>query len=607
VGTYSGANTCSGAADPNYSFDYSSADATVSPAPLTVTASSTATTYGATPTVTPSYSGFENGDGPGSLTTLASCSSAVTALTVVGAYAGANTCSGAVAPDYAFAYVPANASVNQATLTVTASSSSTAYGTAPIVAPGYAGFMNSDGVGSLATLPSCASTVTLTTGVGSYTGANTCSGGADANYAFSYVPGDAVVSPAGLTVTASSASTSYGSAPVVTAIYSGFQNGDGVGSLTTAPSCSSTVSATAAAGTYTGANTCSGAVAANYSFVYVPGDETVDPAVLTVTASPGSNTYGTIPTVTASYAGFENGDGPSSLSTTPACSSSVTATTNVGTYAGANTCSGAAASNYVFDYVPGTATVSPATLTVTASATSTIYGTTPTVTASYAGFENGDGPSSLSTAPACSSSVTATTSVGTYAGANTCSGAAATNYAFAYVAGDATVTPVPALEIVNGSLTPGRVDLGDKIIVTFNPVPNLGHLCSAWSSTSFPEIDNPNVVVYGTAPFLGDDTLTFTDSTDCSGGLNLGTIDLGQAGYFFLGTTAFGGPSATCGGGNTSGCSSIQWDGSNTLTITLGPASFPQPIQAAPSVAVYTPAPQLGLSGTISSADEENF
>jgi hypothetical protein len=203
--------------------------------------------------------------------------------------------------------------------------------------------------------------------------------------------------------------------------------------------------------------------------------------------------------------------------------------------------------------------------------------------------------------------VTATTSVGTYAGANTCSGAAATNYVFAYVAGDATVTPAPALEIVNGSMTPGRVDLGDKIMVTFNPVPNLGHLCSAWSSTSYPEIDNPNVVVYGTAPILGDDTLTFTDSTDCSGGLNLGTIDLGQAGYFFLGTTAFGGPSATCGGGNTSGCSSIQWDGSNTLTITLGPASFPQPIQAAPSVAVYTPAPQLGLSGTISSADEENF
>jgi hypothetical protein len=43
------------------------------------------------------------------------------------------------------------------------------------------------------------------------------------------------------------------------------------------------------------------------------------------------------------------------------------------------------------------------------------------------------------------------------------------------------------------------------------------------------------------------------------------------------------------------------------LTITLGPASFPQPTETAPSVAVYTPAPALGLPGTISSAYEENF
>jgi hypothetical protein len=138
-------------------------------------------------------------------------------------------------------------------------------------------------------------------------------------------------------------------------------------------------------------------------------------------------------------------------------------------------------------------------------------------------------------------------------------------------------------------------------------VPDLNALCSAWTSTTYPELDNPNVLVEANAPLFGDDTLTVSDPTDCSGGLNFGTIDLGQAGYFFLGTTAFGGPSATCGTGDSSGCSSLQWDGANTLTITLGQTGFVQPTQSTPSVAIYSPAPALGLPGSISSAYEENF
>ena len=51
----------------------------------------------------------------------------------------------------------------------------------------------------------------------------------------------------------------------------------------------------------------------------------------------------------------------------------------------------------------------------------------------------------------------------------------------------------------------------------------------------------------------------------------------------------------------------MQWNGRNTLTITLGSSFVGQPTQAATSIAVYTPAPALGLSGTISSVKEENF
>ena len=56
-------SSCSGAADPNYSFSYVNGSVQVDPAPLSVAASSASATYGgAAPTITPSYSGFVNGD-----------------------------------------------------------------------------------------------------------------------------------------------------------------------------------------------------------------------------------------------------------------------------------------------------------------------------------------------------------------------------------------------------------------------------------------------------------------------------------------------------------------------------------------------------------------
>ena len=170
------------------------------------------------------------------------------------------------------------------------------------------------------------------------------------------------------------------------------------------------------------------------------------------------------------------------------------------------------------------------------------------------------------------------------------------------------VTPVAAsLTIINGGAQAGRPQQGDQIIVTFSPPPSPSAFCSAWSASSFPDLADPNVVVQGTQPASGDDTLTLTDATDCSGGLHFGTIDLGQRGYF-TNSVSFGGSSVLCNGLlNISGCSQIHWDGQNTLTITLGTESSGQPTQAAPSVAVYTPDPALGLSGTISSMSEENF
>jgi hypothetical protein len=168
-------------------------------------------------------------------------------------------------------------------------------------------------------------------------------------------------------------------------------------------------------------------------------------------------------------------------------------------------------------------------------------------------------------------------------------------------------TPLASsLTIVNVGGKAGRAQEGDQIILVFAPAPSPAALCTAWSATSYPDLVDPGVVVQGTEPSSGDDTLTVTDTTDCHGGFHFGTIDLGQRGYFNSGAT-FGGSGQGCKNAKTSQCSTIHWDGHNTLTITLGHDASTQPIQTTASIAVYTPDPTLGLPGPISSDPEQNF
>jgi hypothetical protein len=85
---------------------------TVSPAgPLTVTASNGTMTFGGTPpTITPSYSGFVNGDSPANLTTPPTCSTTATSTSLPGNYP--STCSGAVDANYsAISYVSGTVTV----------------------------------------------------------------------------------------------------------------------------------------------------------------------------------------------------------------------------------------------------------------------------------------------------------------------------------------------------------------------------------------------------------------------------------------------------------------------------------------------------------------
>ena len=449
VGSYP--SSCSGAIDPNYTISYVGGDVVVGTAVLVVSASSDTMTYGGTvPTITPSYSGFVNGDSVSSLTVAPTCSTTATSQSPVGSYP--SSCSGAVDPNYTISYVGGETTIGLAPLMVTASSSASTYGSAaPIITPSYSGFVNGDSASSLTAPPTCSTTATASSTVGSYP--SSCSGAVDPNYAITYFGGTVDVNPANLTITASSPSSTYGSAvPGVTAKYSGFVNGDSASSLTTPPTCSTAAASGSPAGSY--ATSCSGAVDPNYTISYQDGQATVEPAPLVITASSASITYGgAAPTITASYSGFVNGDDASALTTPPTCSTSVTSVTAVGSYS--SSCTGAVDANYSMTYIDGSVQVQPAPLTITASSQTMVYGSAvPALSASYSGFVNDDGASSLTTPPTCSTTASSASPVGVYP--IVCSGAIDSNYTISYVGGGMQVTPA-ALVITasSGSLTYG--------------------------------------------------------------------------------------------------------------------------------------------------------
>ena len=95
-----------------------------------------------------------------------------------------------------------------------------------------------------------------------------------ANYTITYISGSITVTPAPLTITADNQSKVQGTAnPSLTVTYTGFVNGQNNTALTTQPTVTTTAVTTSAVGTYP--ITPSGAVAANYTFTYVPGTLTI--------------------------------------------------------------------------------------------------------------------------------------------------------------------------------------------------------------------------------------------------------------------------------------------------------------------------------------------
>ena len=267
---------------------------------------------------------------------------------------------GAASDAIVYANSPNDFTINPAPLTVTASSGTMSYGSSPpAITPLYSNFQNDDDASSLSGPPSCSTTAISASSVSDSPYASTCSGAVDANYTINYVPGLVTVSPAPLTITASSGNMAYGSSPpTITPLYSGFENSE-IASSGAPPTCSTPAGSSSPVSGSPYASTCSGAVDANYAINYVPGLVTVSPAPLTITASSGSMAYGSSPpTITPSYAGFVNGDSTTSLGSQPVCSTTATSGSPPSPPTYASSCSGASDPNYTIRYVSGAVTIS---------------------------------------------------------------------------------------------------------------------------------------------------------------------------------------------------------------------------------------------------------
>ena len=167
----------------------------------------------------------------------------------------------------------------------------------------------------------------------------------------------------------------------------------------------------------------------NYANTAAASSLTIYEPSVTITANNQTITFGgALPTFTYTVS-------PSiPLQADPVCTSTATNASNVGTYAGAITCSGAAKVGVLFTYVAGSMTVLPGSATVTANNQTMVTGTAvPTLTYSTT-------PSGLkfTTAPTCTTTATSSSPVGTYP--ISCTGAVNSNYNLTYVGGTMTVS-----------------------------------------------------------------------------------------------------------------------------------------------------------------------
>jgi hypothetical protein len=389
--------------------------------------------------------------------TTATCTVTFTATDV-----GTGSLSGAYGGDGTHASSSASSGaipIGKKALTVSVVAASKTYGDPnPTFSAGYSGFVLGDTSAVLGGTLAFSTAATSSTPVGTY--AVAAGGLTSAHYALTYDPANLTIQPAPLTIRADDTSRPYGDPnPTLTATYTGFVNGDDPADLASPAVLDTAATASSAPGSFP--ITVSGATAANYDITLVAGTLTVGKAPLTITVVDVSRVYGDAnPSFTVAFSGFQNGDTAADLGGALSCSTTATASSDVGVYP--LICGGYSSLDYALTTVDGFVYVTPAILQVVPDPQARTYGAAdPALTVSYSGFVNGDTASVLAGAADCSTTATATSGPGTYAIDCSAGTLAATNYIFD-VSGSSDLTLTPAALTI-------AVDPATKVYGSANP------------------------------------------------------------------------------------------------------------------------------------------
>ena len=266
------------------------------------------------------------------------------------------------------------------------------------------------------------------------------------NFSISYGLGELTIEPATLTVKADDKSATYGESPAFTYTVSGYQYQDADSPVFAGPPVFEVVDAQNAVVNPPGAGSFGVRIQSmpllqpsNYITQFEQGDLDVAKADLHITADDKSRTYGAAnPALTLSYAGFVYNDGPAAL-TAPTASTSAEATSPAGNYP--ITLSGGQADNYNLLLHDGNLRIDKANLEARADNKTMVGGTSvPSLTITYTGFVNNEGPSAISQ-PTIATTATSSSSPGNYP--ITLTGGASDNYNISLVNGTLTVlTPI---------------------------------------------------------------------------------------------------------------------------------------------------------------------
>jgi hypothetical protein len=280
----------------NYTISYVNGALTVTPIPLTVTASNVAKSYGQAPALTGfTTTALVNGETVTSVTET-SPGQVATAAVVGSPYAitPSGATGGFTPSNYTINYVNGVLTVSPAPLTVTANSNTKVYGTT-FTPAGTAftttGLQNSETVGSVTEL-SPAGTPATAAVPGPYAiTPSAATGGtfAPGNYTISYVNGALTLTPAPLTVTANDVTKTFGQTPALTGFTTTpLVNGESIGSVTeTSPGSVATAPATGSPYAITPSGAIGGTFTpSNYTIAYNNGVLTVTPAIVPPIVTP---------------------------------------------------------------------------------------------------------------------------------------------------------------------------------------------------------------------------------------------------------------------------------------------------------------------------------